>query len=396
VTDDPSSSATTPSPLSEAFEASTRRRQTSITIDTRSLVLVSLALVLVAALVAVFDAAEDVVIPIGVGLLLGLALDPAVRAVQRHGASRHQAAVVIGLSAFALVALLVVLVGPATVDQAREFEQDLPETVQGFYDLPVIGSWLEDNDAERRVEEYVAELPAKIDDETIEDTANSLIGGAVSMLIAVAVAFTVMFDGEALVSRARSLIADRHRPQADRVGQVLYGTFGNYFGGSLTIAVLMGVYVLILALLFGVPLAPVAAVWAMITNFIPQIGGFLGGSFLTVLALSVSVPVAIAVALLFVIYMNLENNVLQPAIIGEAVDLSPPTTMVAALVGGAMAGVPGALVATPVVGATKRLYFEIRRGAVPEHKGSPSVGDRVRRLFHRDGNGDTDDAGAPD
>jgi predicted PurR-regulated permease PerM len=174
------------------------------------------------------------------------------------------------------------------------------------------------------------------------------------------------------VARTRALCPERRRPTADRVGQVLYGTFGNYFSGPLTIAVLMGIYVPVLPLLFGVPLAPVAGVWAMITNFIPQIGGFLGGSFVTLFALSVSVPVAIAVALLFVIYMNFENNVLQPAIIGGAVDLSPPTTMVAALVGGAVAGVPGALVATPIVGSTKRLYFEIRRGEVPDKKAHPA------------------------
>jgi predicted PurR-regulated permease PerM len=383
VTTTPSADGASTSPLSEAFDAATRRRRTSITIEGRSLLMVTLAIVLVAALIAVFDAADDVVIPIAVGLLLGLALDPAVRAVQRRGATRHQAAVVVGLVAFALAALVVVLVGPATVDQAQKFEEELPETVEGFYELPVVGSWLEENDAQRRVEEYVEELPATIDDETIEDTANSLIGGAISVLIAVAVAFAIMFDGESLVRRARNLFAERHRAQADRVGQVLYSTFGNYFGGSLTIAVLMGIYVLILGLVFGVPLAPVAAIWAMITNFIPQIGGFLGGSFVTVLALSVSVPVAIAVGLLFVAYMNLENHVLQPAVIGEAVDLSPPTTMVAALVGGAMAGVPGALVATPVVGASKRLYFEVRRGEVPQSDASPSIGDRIRHLRHR-------------
>jgi predicted PurR-regulated permease PerM len=134
----------------------------------------------------------------------------------------------------------------------------------------------------------------------------------------------------------------------------------------------------------------------MITNFIPQIGGFLGGSFVTVLALSVSVPVAIAVGLLFVIYMNFENNVIQPAVIGEAVDLTPPTTMVAALVGGAVGGVPGALVATPIVGASKRLYFEVRRGEVPETSSSPSIGDRLRGLRRRFGHGDETPNGSTD
>ena len=165
---------------------------------------------------------------------------------------------------------------------------------------------------------------------------------------------------------------------------MLYATFGSYFGGSVTVAVLMGIFVLILGLVFGVPLAPVAAIWAMITNPIPQVGGFLGGAFVTVLALSVSVPTGLAVGLLYVLYMNFENHVLQNAIIGEAVDLSPPTTMIAALVGGAVAGVPGALVATPVVGATKRLYFEIRRGEVPEAGDSPSIADRIRHMVGRD------------
>ena len=59
--------------------------------------------------------------------------------------------------------------------------------------------------------------------------------------------------------------------------------------------------------------------------------------------LTESVPTAIVAGGLFVAYMNIENHVIQPAIVGRSVDLTPPTTMVAAFVGGAVAGVPGAL-----------------------------------------------------
>ena len=141
---------TTPSPLSEAYEEATHRRVTSITIQTRSLVLVSLALLLVAALLAVFDAASDVAIPILVGALLGLALDPTVRAVQRRGLGRHRAAVAVGLIGLALVTVLVVFVGPDTVDQAERFEAELPETIEGFYELPVVGGQIEDADLEQK------------------------------------------------------------------------------------------------------------------------------------------------------------------------------------------------------------------------------------------------------
>jgi predicted PurR-regulated permease PerM len=57
--------------------------------------------------------------------------------------------------------------------------------------------------------------------------------------------------------------------------------------------------------------------------------------------------------------------VISPAIVGKAVNLTPPTTMLAALVGAAAAGVPGALVATPLLGAVKAIYLD-RRGEMPE------------------------------
>ena len=61
--------------------------------------------------------------------------------------------------------------------------------------------------------------------------------------------------------------------------------------------------------------------------------------------------------------MTIENHVIQPAIVGRSVDLTPPTTMVAAFIGGAVAGVPGALVATPLVGAAKQLSSRPGAGA---------------------------------
>jgi predicted PurR-regulated permease PerM len=186
-----------------------------------------------------------------------------------------------------------------------------------------------------------------------------------------------------LIARARALIPPARRERADSFGRLMYNTFGNYFGGSVTVAAMSGMWTLTIALIFDVPLAPVAAIWSMVTNVIPQIGGFLGGSFVTVLALSVSVPTAIAVCVLFVAYMNFENNVIQPANIGNAVDLSPPVSMLAVLIGGAAGGIPGALVATPIVGSAKRIYFVVRGRPEAEPEPKPSLKDRISGLFRR-------------
>jgi putative heme transporter len=120
----------------------------------------------------------------------------------------------------------------------------------------------------------------------------------------------------------------------------------------------------------------------MFTDLIPQVGGFLGGSFLVVLALAKGPVVALIALALFLVYMNLENHIIQPAIIGQSVNLSPPTTMLAAFIGGAIAGIPGALIATPAVGAFKRLYLEYRFGEVSVVQ-RPSFIARVQALIQR-------------
>lgn len=352
-----------------------------------ALVYITVALTLVITVVGVFNAAEEAVTRIVLGTVLALALDPLVRSLQRRGLRRRSAATIVGMVVVVIASLVVVLVGPPAVEQARQFSDELPETIQEFYELPLgIGNWLEDNDASGRLETFVAELPSQIDDETVADTADSLVGSALGVVTVLAVAFAVMLDGQTLIARIRSLIRPAHRARADRVGRLMYATFGNYFGGTVTVAVMSGLWTLTIALLFDVPLAPVAAVWSMVTNVIPQIGGFLGGSFVTVLALSVSLPTAIIVCVLFIAYMNFENNVIQPAIIGNAVDLSPPASMLAVLVGGAAAGIPGALIATPIIGSAKRLYFELRGRTddQPEPEPSPSITARISHLFHSD------------
>jgi predicted PurR-regulated permease PerM len=228
----------------------------------------------------------------------------------------------------------------------------------------------------------VDDLPSRLDDETVADIAGRVVGGVGTLLVVLVTAVAVMFDGDAIVARARRLVPPARRDRADEVGRIVYRSVGKYFAGSLTVALLNGFVILSAGLLLGIPLAPLAGVWAAITNLIPQVGGFLGGSFFVLLAVTEG-PLTGAIALVvFLCYQQLENNVIQPAIVGKAVNLSPPTTMLAALVGGAAAGVPGALAATPVLGALKSVYLDTRGRSPVEHAddvGDTGVSGRLRR-----------------
>jgi putative heme transporter len=150
-----------------------------------------------------------------------------------------------------------------------------------------------------------------------------------------------------------------HRPRADRIGSTLYLTVGRYFAGSLLVATLAGLAALVAGLAIGIPIIPLAALWIAVTNLIPQIGGFLGGSVFVALGFTAGPGTGLAALAYFLVWQQLENHVIQPAVIGQAVNLSPPTTMMAALIGASTAGVPGAMVAVPLIGAAKVLSREL-------------------------------------
>ena len=353
-------------------------------LDLRSGAWIAGSLFLGMLLVAFLRNVPDSVTKVGVGVLLAFALDPVVVRVQAaRGCSRATAVAIVGTTVAFLFGVLILVLGPPALDQARRFGRELPQTVEQLYDLPVVGGWLRDAGAGFKVQQWAEDLPARVDTEAVTDTARSILDGVVSGLIVVLVGLAVLVDGEQLIRRLRAAIPDRVEPQAVRVGRVFYRTIGAYFSGSLLVAALGATFILALGLAFDVPLAPAAALWMLVVNLIPQVGGLLGGGFFVVLALTRGVSTGLACLAIYLIYQQIENHVIQPAVVGEAVNLSAPATMLAALIGAAAAGIPGALVATPLVGATKALYLELRWGKAREPRRFEPPWRRWRRLFRR-------------
>lgn len=363
---------------------------TVVDVDLRSMVMLLVVALAALGLLELLQQTPEMVTKIVVGIVIALALDPVVARMRDRlgGASRGIAVAIVGTGlGMGLLGVLLVL-GPAAIEEAGSLRSDLPETIESAYTWPVVGDRIAEAELAERIDDAIDRLPAELDDEQITRYAEDLLGGLLTTVVVLVTAVAVMLDGETMVQRIRNLFAGERRERLDGVGRVVYRTFGNYFAGSLFVAILNGLVVLTVALALGIPLAPLAGLWSMLTNLIPQIGGFLGGSFLVTLALTQG-PVAALIALVvFLVYQNLENNIIQPAVVGKAVDLTPPTTMLAALLGGAVAGVPGALIATPIVGAAKVLYLrDARDGSLDgrmelDDVGHPQAG-VFRRVFDR-------------
>jgi predicted PurR-regulated permease PerM len=226
----------------------------------------------------------------------------------------------------------------------------------------VIGDDLRANDVPAEVQQWINDLRSRLQGDTtpIERVGRSFADGLAAAVVTILLAVTLLLDGQRLLSGVRRTIPRSRRAQADRVGEVAYRVVGRYVAGSLSVAAVAGIFVLTVGLVLGVPITPLAAVWVAMWDLVPQIGGAMGGIPFVMLAFTKGAGTGVTCAILFILYLQIENHIMQPLLVGQAVKLSPPATMTAALIGVSAGGVVGALVAVPLVGAAKAVYQEVR------------------------------------
>jgi putative heme transporter len=358
-TDEPELEPVEPTPSARDLDVEPGR--VLVLVDWVSYVHLGVGLVLLLALVGLFGSTIDSLTKIVIGTVLALALDTPVRLLRQRGLPRGAAAAVVCLAVLGAVTAVVTLLGPPALREAAAFGDELPATIEEMYSFPLVGPWLADADAAARTDEWLDELPGTITTDTVGEAVDRTVAAITSVVQVLLVTLALLLDGELIVRRVRSVVPAHLRPRADEAGRLVYETLGRYFAGSLLLALMNGTYILAVGLLLGVPLVVLAAIWVAITNLIPQIGGFLGGVVFVTLALTQGAVTGALALVLFVAYMSTENYLIQPAVVGKAVNLSPPATMVAAIVGGAAMGVPGALIATPLVGSVKAIYLAARQ-----------------------------------
>jgi predicted PurR-regulated permease PerM len=94
-------------------------------------------------------------------------------------------------------------------------------------------------------------------------------------------------------------------------------------------------------------------------SLIPIVGAFVSGALMTLLGLTVSPTVALVALVYYVSYQQVESYLIYPRIMKKSVDIPGSVTVVAALVGGSLLGIIGALLAVPVAAALLLLHREV-------------------------------------
>lgn len=354
-----------------------------IDIDPRSYPMIILAILTLGIVSMLFSSIPRTFTALVVSLLFALAIDPVVNKVQywrewkilnrknkekvTHEPLGRYLAVAIVLGLFVVVvAFGSYMIAPKVVAQIQDFAEDIPKTVKGLKDIPIIGNRIGSAKNQENISKALKELPGRLSskDSPLGNIFQSVFNGAYLGLLFIMMCVALLLDGPRVVRNIRSLIPEKTKPAADRIAHALYRVIGKYMAGSIFVASLAGVVIGTTALILGVPLAPLLATWIIFTNLIPQIGGFLGAVPFVAFGFTVS-PLTGAICLaIFLIYQQIENHIIQPIVIGKTVKISPPITMVAALLGVSVGGVLGAMLAVPFVGVVKAIAaeFDFPRG----------------------------------
>jgi predicted PurR-regulated permease PerM len=300
-----------------------------------------------------------ILVRILIALFIAVSLDPAVRALERRGMRRGYAVTLIFVLAFGLAAAFLLSVIPPLVTQGRNLVDDLPAYLGRLQDRSSQFRQLNDRyNISDQLQGLAANLPGRLGSGLLGFT--SRVFGAVFNGLTVLV-FTIYFmaDMQRIRSGVVRLFPVDRRPHARRIVDLVVDKVGGYMIGNIIISLIAGVASFIafslLGVAFPVPLAFVVA----ICDLIPMIGATLGAIIgVTVAVFSTDLVHTVLVAAFFIAYQQLENYLIAPRVLKTTVELGAAAVLIAGLIGAAVLGLVGALMAIPVAAAFNVLLNE--------------------------------------
>ncbi|MHB1210046.1 MAG: AI-2E family transporter [Acidimicrobiales bacterium] len=349
-----------------------------------------LSVVAVYALAKLLYRLRDILLLMLVGSFIALILNPLVDGLQRWKVPRRGFAV--ALITFASMVAFITLAfvfGDPLVNSLTHLANTLPTYVsKAQHGKGWIGHLLTRYHIQHWFEQNSSKLIPLANG--LSKPALALGKGAVSIsLLAVTMfAFVVLVLLEAPKIRATllSMMQPAHAARLVRVSEQVSEAALGYVVGSLVISLLGGLVVFVTLAFLHVPFALLFGLWVALVDFLPSIGGALAGFPTVLFALGHSLTAGVVTLVVFLVYLVIQNHVLNPIIMSKAVKLNPLTVFISILVGaevgswvgGIFGGFVGVLLAIPVAATIQVIIKEFWSPAHPvvgtEHTNSPHQG----------------------
>jgi predicted PurR-regulated permease PerM len=315
--------------------------------------------------VRVLGSMSSVLVLIGAALFFALGLEPAASWLVNRKLPRWAAVTLVVLVTFAVLGGSVAAAIPPVAQQARQFIEQLPHYLQQAQDhSSVIGRLNDRFHLQQRITDALNGSGGQAFAGVVK--AGSVVFGALSDLGIVAV-LTVYFLADMPRIRATlyRLVPRSRRPRVILLGDQVLAKVGAFVLGNVVTSVIAGAATFVWCSLFDIPYPLLLGAFVAILDLIPY-GSTVAGVVVAAVAVTVSIPVCIATMAFYMVFRWFEDYLLVPRVIGRAVKVPGGVTVVAVLIGAALLGIVGALVAIPVAAALQLLAQEVLFPALDE------------------------------
>jgi predicted PurR-regulated permease PerM len=299
-----------------------------------------------------------------VSLFLTLALNPLVEWLLRRKMPRAAAVGTVFLGLLVVFGLLGWLVIPPVITQGSELINKAPDYLQTLFDT----KWVQELDKDYQVvDKFQAEFNKKITDQSfIQQVLGGILGagrivasGIFQTLTILILTLYFLASLPRMKQSAYAMVPASRRLRVVSLSEEIMRRVGSYAIGQVSIATINALCSYVMMSILEIPYAAVLAVAVGFLGLIPMVGATIGAVIVGSVAFFDEPRKALIVAIYYLIYQQIENYVFTPRIMQRTVSVPGALTVVAALAGGTLLGVLGALLAIPVAAGLLLLYEEV-------------------------------------
>ncbi|NYD66543.1 AI-2E family transporter [Agromyces atrinae] len=305
---------------------------------------------------------STILLYIGAALFLALGLDPAISWFERKGLPRWAAILIVLVVVLVLFAGVILAIIPIVADQVGQLIEQVPSIIARVTSQEWIEA-LQDAFPMLQVDEIIQGVIQAVTD-FLQDPAKvtELAGGVLAVAVgigsgvfgAIVVLILTLYFAASLNTMKRAtyqLVPASKRARFADITEQITQSVGRYVVGQVSLAAVNGILSFIFLSIIRAPFPAVLALVAFSLSLIPLVGTLTGSVIIVLVCLipGLGSPLtALVAAIWYIVYMQVEAYVLSPRIMNRAVQVPGAVVVIAALAGGSLLSVLGALIAIPI------------------------------------------------
>lgn len=313
-----------------------------------------------------------------IATFFAIAIAPAVNWLNRRQVPRWVAILLVYLGISGAIFGIGLVIVPPLVTGVESLSSDLPGYVNDLRNNPTFREYDNRYHITQKLKQQANQLPSKLGDAagTLRDVTVGVFSRFVELFSILVIAFFLVKDGQRLLDFFYKQLPEGRALRFRKIASDISDAISGYVFGNFVISVLAGLVTYVTLRIIDVPFALPLAILFGFFDLIPLVGATLGGILVgIVVAFAADFPIGVIVwAAVLILYQQVENNMIQPVVYGKAVQLHPLIVIVAILIGAALLGVLGALMAIPAAAAIQAVVRDYWRFKHPEQE-TPGAGD---------------------